>query len=239
VDFRAALLLAVCLAGCPAPVPRCDGGVCPGDFPSHCTPRCAEGSCCAPKGGAFACVSGACPLPNLVVDAARAAASAGTEWVFFDRGNCAVVEGCVADAGPRRLLRFDFVVTNTGDADVYLGAPAPPDFMDALCHLHPHYTGFASFRLSRDGGAVLSASKTGGCFRDDEPLGKGHYACTEQGLSVGFTDVYGKELDCQWLDVTGLEAGVYTLQVEVNPDRKIAESTYADDSASFEVTIPP
>jgi hypothetical protein len=189
---------------------------------------------------AFSCAR---PAPNLVVDGARARSSAGVDTVFFQRSECPVVEGCVLGSGPRRLLRFDLVIQNRGDADAVVGPPVGPAFQPATCHLHPHYLDFARFTLRHlDGGSALAATKMGGCFRDDEQLDGGRaglrYSCDDQGLGAGYADVYARDLDCQWLDVTGLPAGDYQLEVEINSDRRIAESWYDDDRVAFPVQLP-
>ncbi len=183
------------------------------------------------------------PLPNLVVDRARAERSVLTEWVFFSASDCAVQEGCVGGAGPRRLLRFDLAIENRGEADVVLGAPTGPSFQQASCHQHAHYLDFARFTLrGPTGDAVLAANKMGGCFRDDEQLDGGRaglvYDCSNQGLTVGYADVYARDLDCQWLDVTGVDAGTWRLEVEINSDRRIVESWYDDDRFGFDVVLP-
>ena len=41
--------------------------------------------------------------------------------------------------------------------------------------------------------------------------------CSDQGIQAGWADVYGAHLDCQWIDVTDVPAGIYTLEIEVNP----------------------
>jgi len=46
------------------------------------------------------------------------------------------------------------------------------------------------------------------------------YDCYTMGISPGCTDFYPADLACQWLDITGLEAGDYTLVVKVNWDEQ-------------------
>ena len=58
------------------------------------------------------------------------------------------------------------------------------------------------------------------------------YNCTgkaDQGISVGCADNYKFNIDCQWIDVTGLQYGEYTLRVVVNPLRKALESDYLNN----------
>lgn len=53
-----------------------------------------------------------------------------------------------------------------------------------------------------------------------------------QGLQVGWSDVYGANLDCQWVEMDGLPDGYYVLEDEVNPERLFPESNYENNSAS-------
>ncbi len=58
-----------------------------------------------------------------------------------------------------------------------------------------------------------------------------------QGISVGWADEYKSKLDGQWIDVTGVPAGDYVLDVETNPDRLFQEVRYDNNSASRPVTV--
>jgi len=44
--------------------------------------------------------------------------------------------------------------------------------------------------------------------------------------------------DGQWIDVTGLQAGDYVLEIEVNAERFFQETDYSNNSASIRVTLP-
>ena len=48
----------------------------------------------------------------------------------------------------------------------------------------------------------------------------------------------GSDLDCQWIDITGLEAGEYLLRVEINQYRQIAESSYLNNVAVIKINLP-
>jgi lysyl oxidase-like protein 2/3/4 len=50
--------------------------------------------------------------------------------------------------------------------------------------------------------------------------------------------VYTKSLDCQWLDITAVPAGSYVLEVTVNPDARITESSYANNVVRVPVVVP-
>lgn len=59
------------------------------------------------------------------------------------------------------------------------------------------------------------------------------YDCNNQGISVGWQDVYVANLDCQWIDITGITLGSYWLYVEINPvvngARAFTESDYTNN----------
>ena len=72
--------------------------------------------------------------------------------------------------------------------------------------------------------------------------GPAKYTCSNQGISVGWSDVYDASLDCQWIDVTGVAPGQYLLRVTINGGPNgahvFAESDYTDNVATVPVTIP-
>jgi lysyl oxidase len=45
-------------------------------------------------------------------------------------------------------------------------------------------------------------------------------------------------MDCQWLDITAVPAGSYVLEVTVNPDALITESSYANNVVRVPVVVP-
>ena len=61
--------------------------------------------------------------------------------------------------------------------------------------------------------------------------------CGYQGLTAGWADIYHRDLDCQWVDVTGVPDGRYILQVHVNPARVLRETDYSNNMARTEVCI--
>ena len=183
-------------------------------------------------------------LPNLTILADQIQPMY-VQDVYFDPMACEVVEGCVGDSGNRRLLRFDDVTANTGFADLVVGPVPPPGvssgvFVWSACHHHHHVAGFQDFALVVAGGAIVTAHKRGFCLRDDLRTGAGgpaRYDCTDQGISAGWADLYQPQLPCQWLDVTGVPPGAYTLRVTVNPTRAFAESDYDDDVLEVPVLL--
>lgn len=147
---------------------------------------------------------------------------------YFTEDDPVVIEGCVGGTGQRRLLRFDTVTGNGGNLDFYLGVPGPdnPVFEFSPAHGHYHVTGYAEYRLVDGSGTVATGHKQAFCLMDSIPMVEGvdgKYDCGNQGITAGWADVYGRWLDCQWVDITGLPSGTYTLEVEVNPELRFEE----------------
>jgi hypothetical protein len=189
-------------------------------------------------------------LPDLIVDDAYLDSSVTFSSRNFKPNDCAVQEGCVGANGRRKLLRFATATPNIGSADVFLGAPQdhPELFVFSPCHQHYHLDGYASYELlDSTGQLVLRGRKQAFCLMDENQYspdaGPRKYDCTNQGISVGWEDVYGSDLDCQWLDVTQVPPGNYLLRITVNPQRAdgtylLSESDHSNNVAVVPVTIP-
>ncbi len=98
----------------------------------------------------------------------------------------------------------------------------------------------------QDSGDLIIGRKQGFCLVDDVafPPGKSPVApreffncATNQGISVGWADVYLWHIDCQFLDVTDAPPGRHILEVEVNPDRVLPEANYRNNSATTRIRI--
>jgi hypothetical protein len=166
-------------------------------------------------------------LPDLIIWGGSV--NPRVEFRFFPTNHCEVLEGC-ATPGFRRLLRFTTETRNRGSADLFLGNPAGhPLFEFQPCHGHYHFIGFAQYRLlDLNGHQVSVGNKVGFCLEDLgrwDPAANSSfvYTCTNQGIQKGWTDFYSSFLPCQYVDVTGLPAGPYTLELEIDPDHKIPE----------------
>ncbi len=172
--------------------------------------------------------------------------------LFVPPDSCTVYEGCVTGTGWRRVLRFDGKTANVGSRDLTLGIPAnhPDLFTFSACHQHHHFDDYARYTLL-DGDQVIAAGhKQAFCLVDLQnwawpELGNGDptYTCFNQGISVGWLDIYNRNLDCQWIDVTGVPYGDYTLRIEVNlpPAGKanpvLVERDYANNVVDIPVTV--
>lgn len=170
-----------------------------------------------------------------------------TKDIFSD-SSCEVVEGCVGGSGPRVLLRFDTVSANRGTADLVVGVPPPAGESNALfewspCHGHHHVRNYASYELlDATGTVMLTARKQSFCLEDGENIQPGvpatGYSCTDQGITRGWADVYSRFLPCQWIDVTNVQPGAYTLRIVVNPLRTLPESNYDNNTFTVPVMVP-
>jgi hypothetical protein len=58
-----------------------------------------------------------------------------------------------------------------------------------------------------------------------------------EGISVGSGDNYDYTVDYQWLDITAVPSGTYTVVNTVNPDHSIVESNYANNSSSIAISL--
>jgi hypothetical protein len=169
----------------------------------------------------------------------------------FAAGACEVMEGCTV-AGNRRLLRFDLTTPNVGAADLYLGSPAmagrPPGMFEyGTCHMHWHLRGYADYRLVDPAGReVARGHKQSFCLLDSgRYMGMGvdlpaaeRYNCSNQGIHRGWADTYGRSLDCQYVDITGVPPGRYRIRAQINIERVVAESSYADNESFYDIDIP-
>ncbi len=95
---------------------------------------------------------------------------------------------------------------------------------------------------------LVTGRKQGFCVVDVYPYREGvcagsksherYTSCDKMGLSVCEVDIYGFNLDGQWIDVTGLPAGDYVLEIEANAEHFFQETDYSNNSAAITVTLP-
>jgi hypothetical protein len=203
---------------------------------------------------AGACAGFSQGLPNIIINAGRLQATVSFHNEQVKGSSCAVVEDCVNGAGKRKLMRFDVQTPNIGTADLYFGNPANnPIFHFSPCHGHYHLDGYALYELLNPNGTPVIVNgrgvighKQAFCLLDSVQVsptaGPAKYNCSNQGISVGWSDVYDASLDCQWIDVTGVPGGNYLLRVTINGGANgthvFAESDYSDNTATVPVTVP-
>ena len=125
------------------------------------------------------------------------------------------------------------------------------EFLFHPTHDHIHFDAFEQYRLvDSEGNAVATAEKVSFCLRDSVFVGEERPSAsgvvftpdedcgsTQQIINPGFGDHYHSLLDDQWIDISGVEPGDYTVEVVVDPFDVIVEADETNNMASFEVTI--
>ncbi|KAK3921387.1 Lysyl oxidase-like protein 3 [Frankliniella fusca] len=190
-------------------------------------------------------------IADLVFDYDELTRSAHLEdrQLFFLQ--CAMEENCLASSAyrlreedsanwhleTRRLLRFTAKIINAGTEDF---RPFIPKHLWEwhACHMHYHSMEvFATFDvLDSRGVRVAEGHKASFCLEDNQCVhgAKPVYACAnfgDQGITVNCSDIYRYNIDCQWVDISDLDPGMYTLRVAVNPEFKVGEMTFENNAA--------
>jgi hypothetical protein len=238
---------------------RIDGcGVCAGgatgltpDADLDCAGVCFGGSAldaCGTCGGSRTDSEACGPQPDLVIDAAYMAETLAEDFVDVSGDTCLFEEGCVTGTGRRRVIRFGTRIGNVGTKDLIAGAPTSgnPLWEFDACHGHYHFESYAQYDLvdAATSQALPIGVKNGFCLRDNEAWDAAGansacdlYDCDSQGISAGCADVYDAALDCQWVDITDVSPGDYTLRVMTNPNAQISELDYTNNSAEVRIRI--
>jgi len=157
----------------------------------------------------------------------------------FSAGSHDVEDGCVTP-GSHRLMRFDFLTHNKGDADLAVGDPAdhPDWFVESASHGHYHLIDFNEFLLyDAAGNPTAAGAKQAFCLIDIERMDPSAVANAQftdcnsnQGVSAGWADLYHKSLPCQYIVIDGLPDGDYTLLSTTNAQHLFPEDTYDDNT---------
>ena len=155
----------------------------------------------------------------------------------------------------QRLYNFDWDTrVYTVNSDRLAG-----NFIYHAGHNHLHFEGYAEYRLLtnvngevggpayRSDGTEVLGEKVGFCLINVTTYNANHpgyntspsgYGCgNRQGISVGRADVYSSGLDAQWVDVTGVPAGQYFLEVTLDVGGAVQESDETNNTIRVPVTI--
>lgn len=180
--------------------------------------------------------------PDLAVNADSMNPYITTE--SFASSACEIQEGTIS-AGTKKLLRFTTQSQNLGTADLVLGNPANSALFEwGACHGHYHFRSFAQYRLLDSTGALVrTGKKVGFCLMDISRFSStanpaARYTCSNQGIQAGWADIYSANLSGQWIDITGLPAGAYILEVIMDPMNLVDELNEANNTARVNVSIP-
>ncbi len=214
---------------------------------------CVDGSLCCtaccrddetPKCTAVEEGEDTCPLPDITVEETVLANGWYVVSQNFAEDDCAIVEGCVDAPGVRQLLKFDTQTPNLGNAPLHFGVPDNETLFEySECHDHMHFTGYARYSLvDGEGAEVADGHKQAFCLMNTDQYVDGapnenFYNCSYQGIDAGWADTYTSGLDCQWVDVTGVAPGTYTLRVEVNYEGMFPEQSYDNNVGEAQVVI--
>lgn len=123
-------------------------------------------------------------------------------------------------------------------------------------HGHLHFDNWLNFHLrsvlTNDGvgNIVVSGDKTSFAIIDltrysttlpGSPSSGQYSGGLVQGLSVGWADVYGANLQDQWIDVTDVAPGRYWLEAIVDPQNNLKESNENNNTNRIliDLTVPP
>ena len=150
-----------------------------------------------------------------------------------------IADGCVT-AGTHRVMRFDFLTWNKGNADLDVGAPSdhPEWFVLSQSHGHYHLIDFNQFRLyDSSGNPTATGAKQAFCLEDSERIDPAAATTrrftdcnANQGVQAGWADLYYKTLPCQYIVIDGLPDGDYTLLSTTNAKKLFPEDTYDDNT---------
>ncbi|RIK77373.1 MAG: hypothetical protein DCC68_17415 [Planctomycetota bacterium] len=123
------------------------------------------------------------------------------------------------------------------------------EFTYHATHQHIHFDGYAVYNLRQAlvndgvGDVVASGGKVSFCLLDvtryDSAAPSARYStCGQnQGISVGWADVYDDSLPDQWIDVTDVPDGEYWLEVVVDPENRLRESDETNNIARVRVSL--
>ena len=158
--------------------------------------------------------------PDLIIDGLRAYST--LEMTTENSNDACDRRRLHPGYGVREIVRFDTEIANIGTEDYFIGAPsANPDQFEDACHNHYHYEGYADYALYTAARPCTIGFKNGFCVMDRAAattavapeihlLQHGHHGRLPGHLL--------RFLDCQWVDITDLPGGDYTLVIRVNWD---------------------
>ena len=119
-------------------------------------------------------------------------------------------------------------------------------------HGHLHYDNWAQYSLravltnNAVGDIVVYSAKMSSAIVDVQrydaslpgsPTSAQYFGGYKQGISVGWSDVYGANLDEQWIDVTGVPNGHYWLEEVIDPLNNIKEANETNNTSRILIDL--
>tara|TARA_R110002073_G_scaffold74100_7_gene181238 strand:+ start:28944 stop:30485 length:1542 start_codon:yes stop_codon:yes gene_type:complete len=190
-----------------------------------------------------------CPIrdteaADISVDPDLIKESLAVHYQEFTEDACEIAEACVGGPGRRKLLDFSVAVQNFGGGVATVPGPdLRPDVWHAdACHGHDHLVGFATYDLlDSDATSYVTGHKQGYYIVDVFPFcdlpSITDVNSGELSISPGWSDIYYAGLDCQWIDITDVPDGDYTVKVVVNANNLIPEDDVLPNTATVEINI--
>ncbi|WP_437601217.1 lysyl oxidase family protein [Sorangium sp. So ce590] len=206
--------------------------------PSGCAAGCEEARACGDTGccspGA-ACVDGACAAADLVLEPTQRGEPVTFASISVGEDACELMHGCVGASGRRALMRFNVSLRNAGDVPLDLGVPSESAvFEPNFCEDSYVVPRFFRARLKQGEAAVAEGEFDARCVA----MRGGRYSCHAQGLGPGDRVEQPGTVACNALDVTGVAAGLYELEITVNPNRTLAEASFDNNTLVLPVDYP-
>jgi hypothetical protein len=154
--------------------------------------------------------------------------------------------GCFTGVGQRRIMEWNSIIVNLGDRPLVVGDTSAHQpiwtFNDGLGQLE--FFGWTRSFLRDDNNVLVGAGHKGSfCMIDLFEVIPGSQAIFQdcgngQGINDGMGDVYSVGLQCQFIDITGVPAGSYTLEVQTDFTKQLPEKSYNNNSAIYDVILP-
>ena len=204
---------------------------------------CIIGETCCPSGLTGICAAlgaaGECPAPDLTI-ATPPGSKPSIQSQFFFEGDCSI-EKCVSGRGARRLLMFPLNLANAGDGDMLLALRGAPGVRHVACDDSSFLDDFLRYELI-DADGVRRAGGVGDinvtCYNDYLSQSTSPFDCQTLGIEAHSYRSFLVGDSCQWVDITTVPPGQYTLRVSVNSNAQLAEADFGNNEIVLPVTVP-